>query len=102
MILIRHPGATQAVPGPGVVLRPPVVADAVELGQLYFDAYEPGVAAATEQDALDDITLSFDGGYGVLDQTLSRLAWAGEAAGRRTPGRRARPLARHPRLPIHH
>ncbi|WP_328998493.1 GNAT family N-acetyltransferase [Kribbella sp. NBC_00709] len=78
MILIRHPGATQPIAVPGVVLRPPVAADAVDLGRLYFDAYEPGVAAETEQDALDDITLSFEGGYGVLDPTLSRLAWSGE------------------------
>lgn len=78
MILIRHPGATQPIAVPGVVLRPPAVADAVVLGKLYFDAYEPGVAAETEHDALDDINLSFEGGYGVLDLTLSRLAWAGD------------------------
>jgi GNAT superfamily N-acetyltransferase len=78
MILIRHPGAMEPIAVPGVVLRPPVVTDAVELGRLYFDAYEPGAAAETEQEALDDINLSFEGGYGVLDSTLSRLAWSGD------------------------
>jgi ribosomal protein S18 acetylase RimI-like enzyme len=78
MILIRHAGRTQPIAVPGVVLRPPAVADSVKLGRLYFDAYEPGAAAETEQDALDDIALSFEGGYGVLDPTLSQLAWSGD------------------------
>ncbi|MFF0340356.1 GNAT family N-acetyltransferase [Kribbella sp. NPDC004875] len=78
MILIRHAGPTRPIAIPGVALRPPTAADAVELGRLYFDAYEPGIAAATEQDALDDINLTFENGYGVLAPTLSRLAWAGE------------------------
>lgn len=78
MILIRHANAVQTPSVPGVVLRPPVVADAVKLARLYFDAYEPGVAAETEPEALDDINLSFEGGYGVLDPTLSRLAWSGD------------------------
>jgi ribosomal protein S18 acetylase RimI-like enzyme len=76
MILTRHPGATRAIAVPGVVLRPPVVADAVALGRLYFDAYEPGVAAESEQAALDDINLTFEDGYGVLAPNLSRLAWS--------------------------
>ncbi|MEV4261685.1 GNAT family N-acetyltransferase [Kribbella sp. NPDC049584] len=76
MILTRHPGAPHPIAVPGVVLRPPGVADAVALGRLYFESYEPGVAAASEQDALDDINLTFEDGYGVLTPTLSRLAWA--------------------------
>ncbi|RZU12352.1 acetyltransferase (GNAT) family protein [Kribbella rubisoli] len=76
MILTRHPGATQPIAVPGVVLRPPAVADAVALGRLYFEAYEPGVAAESEQDALDDINLTFEDGYGVLSPALSLLAWA--------------------------
>ena len=76
MILTRHPGATQPIAVPRIVLRPPAVADAVALGRLYFEAYEPGVAAESEQDALDDINLTFEDGYGVLTPTLSRLAWA--------------------------
>jgi N-alpha-acetyltransferase 10/11 len=76
MILTRHLGATQPLAVPGVVLPPPGPADAVALGRLYFDAYEPGVAAESEQDALDDINLTFEDGYGVLSPTLSRLAWA--------------------------
>ncbi|WP_371401160.1 GNAT family N-acetyltransferase [Kribbella sp. NBC_00662] len=75
MILIRHSGAPQPLAVPGVVLRPPAVADTVELARLYFDAYDPGTAAETEQDALDDIQLTFDDGYGVLTPALSRLAW---------------------------
>ncbi|MER7245246.1 GNAT family N-acetyltransferase [Kribbella sp. NPDC000426] len=78
MILIRHPGPTQPIAVPGVVLRPPAVADAAALARLYFDAYEPGIAADSEQDALDDINLTFEDGYGVLAPTLSRLAWADE------------------------
>jgi hypothetical protein len=54
------------------------VADSVKLAQLYFDAYEPGAAADTEQDAPNDIALTFEGGYGVLDPSLSQLAWSGD------------------------
>ncbi|MFC6156249.1 GNAT family N-acetyltransferase [Kribbella jiaozuonensis] len=78
MILIRHPGAPQPTAVPGVVLRPPSVADTVELGHLYFASYDPGIAAESEQAALEDINLTFEGGYGVLSPTLSRLAWAGD------------------------
>jgi len=45
------------------------------MGRLYFASYEPGVASATEAEAVEDIQLSFDGVYGVLDLRLSRLAW---------------------------
>jgi ribosomal protein S18 acetylase RimI-like enzyme len=78
MILIRPADAVQPQPVPGVVLRPPAVEDAPKLGTLYFEAYDAGVAAATEQEALEDIQLTFDGEYGVLTSALSRLAWAGD------------------------
>lgn len=82
MILIRPAAAVPARQVPGVVLRPPAVEDAAALGRLYFEAYDPGVAAATEQEALEDINVSFEGGYGVLTPDLSRLAWdGGELAG---------------------
>jgi hypothetical protein len=43
------------------------VADAVVVGRLYFASYAPGVAVATPEEALEDIGLTFDGAYGVLD-----------------------------------
>ncbi|MGW6200583.1 N-acetyltransferase family protein [Kribbella sp. NPDC055110] len=76
MILIRRADAVQTPAVPGVVLRPPAVEDALPLGKLYFEAYDAGVAAATEQEALEDIELTFAGEYGVLAPSLSRLAWA--------------------------
>lgn len=78
MILIRQADAVQTPAVPGVVLRPPAVEDAVALGKLYFEAYDAGVAAATEREALEDIELTFAGGYGVLAPHLSRLAWNGD------------------------
>ncbi|MEU4290940.1 GNAT family N-acetyltransferase [Kribbella sp. NPDC026596] len=74
-ILVRAPGPMDTPSVPGVVLRTPSVADIPALGRLYFEAYEPGVAASTETEAVEDIQLSFDGAYGVLDLNLSRLAW---------------------------
>ncbi|MET9310405.1 GNAT family N-acetyltransferase [Kribbella sp. NPDC003505] len=78
MILIRPAGAVATAPVPDVELRPPSADDAVALGRLYFEAYDPGVASATEAEALDDIHRTFDGEYGVLDTALSRLAWMGD------------------------
>ncbi|RZT26993.1 ribosomal protein S18 acetylase RimI-like enzyme [Kribbella sp. VKM Ac-2569] len=78
MILIRRADAVQTPAVPGVVLRPPAVEDAIPLGKLYFEAYDAGVAAATEQEALEDIELTFAGEYGVLAPNLSRLAWEDE------------------------
>ncbi|MEV5963526.1 GNAT family N-acetyltransferase [Kribbella sp. NPDC051952] len=79
-ILMRSAGALEAASVPGVVLRPLSVADTVALGRLYFEAYEPGVASATLAEAIEDIELSFEGHYGVLDLELSRLAWVGDEA----------------------
>jgi ribosomal protein S18 acetylase RimI-like enzyme len=78
MILIRRADAVQTPAVPGVVLRPPAVEDALPLGKLYFEAYDAGVAAATEREALEDIELTFAGEYGVLAPNLSRLAWNGD------------------------
>jgi GNAT superfamily N-acetyltransferase len=41
-------------------------ADTTELGRLYFAAYPPGAACATEADAIADVTASFAGAYGPL------------------------------------
>ncbi|WP_410788114.1 GNAT family N-acetyltransferase [Kribbella sp. C-35] len=78
MILIRRADAVPTPTVPGVVLRPPAVEDALPLGKLYFEAYDPGVASATEREALEDIELTFAGEYGVLAPNLSRLAWYGD------------------------
>jgi N-alpha-acetyltransferase 10/11 len=76
LTLVRQPGPIDARAPDGVELRPPSPADTVPLGRLYFDAYEPGTAAASEPEAIEDIELTFEGAYGVLDLNLSRLAWA--------------------------
>lgn len=78
MILTRPADAVRTPPIPGVVLRPPAVQDTHALAQLYYDSYDKGVAAATPEEALDDIALTFEGGYGVLTAALSRLAWQGD------------------------
>ena len=78
LTLVRRPAPVQNRPVRAVALRPLLVENAVALGRLYFAAYGPGVAAATEQEALEDIELTFEGAYGVLDLNLSRLAWVGD------------------------
>ncbi|GAA3090245.1 GNAT superfamily N-acetyltransferase [Kribbella aluminosa] len=77
MILIRRADAVRAPRVPGVVLRPPGVEDTQPLAQLYYEAYDPGASAATAAEALEDIALTFEGHYGVLDLDLSWLAWSG-------------------------
>ncbi|WP_157979517.1 GNAT family N-acetyltransferase [Kribbella monticola] len=62
----------------GVVLRTPTRADTTELGRLYFESYEPGVACASEAEAIDDIGATFDGAYGPLSADWSWLAVAGD------------------------
>ncbi|HWD82343.1 MAG TPA: GNAT family N-acetyltransferase [Kribbella sp.] len=76
MILTRPADAVFTPPVPGVVLRPPAVEDTHALAQLYYESYDPGVASATPEEALEDIRLTFTGEYGVLAPTLSQLAWA--------------------------
>ncbi|MGW6277715.1 GNAT family N-acetyltransferase [Kribbella sp. NPDC055071] len=77
-VLMRSAAPLAGPPVAGVVLRPPAPADIQALGRLYFEAYEPGVAAATLEEAIEDIELSFEGHYGTLDLNLSRLAWSGD------------------------
>jgi N-alpha-acetyltransferase 10/11 len=50
----------------GYRIRPCQRADITALASLYFEAYEPGVACATVDDALDDTRASFAGEYGEL------------------------------------
>ncbi|MFI7066284.1 GNAT family N-acetyltransferase [Kribbella sp. NPDC050124] len=79
LTLIRPAGPIEAViPPAGVVLRAPSPDDTLELGRLYFASYEPGAASATEDEAIDDINLSFAGEYGPLNLTISQLAGVGE------------------------
>jgi N-alpha-acetyltransferase 10/11 len=78
LTLIRPAGPVEAPPVTGVVLRPPVVEDTVALGRLYFESYPPGVASASEQEAIEDIAMTFENAYGVLDRRLSRLALVGD------------------------
>ncbi|MFI5693142.1 GNAT family N-acetyltransferase [Kribbella sp. NPDC051586] len=77
-ILVRPAGPVHTAAVPGVVLRAPSLEDTFLLGRLYFEAYEPGVASSTETEAIEDIELTFEGHYGVLDLNLSRLAWSGD------------------------
>ncbi|MFD7158769.1 GNAT family N-acetyltransferase [Kribbella sp. NPDC059898] len=76
MILLRPANAVPTPDIPGVVLRPPAVTDSVALGRLYYESYDPGVASANLEEALEDIALTFENGYGVL--TRSQLAFAGD------------------------
>jgi ribosomal protein S18 acetylase RimI-like enzyme len=77
-VLIRAAGPLVVGEVAGVLLRSPSPGDIQVLGRLYFEAYEPGRAAATLEEAVEDIELSFEGHYGELDLELSRLAWAGD------------------------
>lgn len=45
-------------------LRDAVPSDLEQLGALYFESYEPGVACATIEEAAADVRASFDGAYG--------------------------------------
>lgn len=53
-------------PPPGYAVRPCRRSDTEALGRLYFDAYEPGMACATVEEAVADIRASFEGEYGPL------------------------------------
>jgi GNAT superfamily N-acetyltransferase len=79
-VLIRPAGPVERVDLPaGVALRAPSVGDTDALGRLYFASYEPGVAAATEAEAIEDIALTFESAYGTLNLDMSRLAWLDDA-----------------------
>lgn len=72
LTLVRSPAPLSVAALPAdVVLRAPEPDDAVAVGQLYFGAYEPGIAGADESEAIDDIRASFAGEYGA-----SRLDWS--------------------------
>jgi ribosomal protein S18 acetylase RimI-like enzyme len=78
MILIREPGPIAGPDRSDIELRAPVREDTLALARLYFEAYDPGIASSTEAEAIEDIELTFNGGYGVLDVNLSRLAWSAD------------------------
>ncbi|GAA2374363.1 GNAT family N-acetyltransferase [Nonomuraea africana] len=50
----------------GLVLREPELADAEELGRLYFESYAPGVACASLAEAIEEIRAAFKGDFGDL------------------------------------
>jgi N-alpha-acetyltransferase 10/11 len=58
---------------PDYIVRPCDRSDAAPLGAVYFDAYDPGIASATLQEAVDDIEASFAGSYGALWDEGTRL-----------------------------
>ncbi len=80
MLLVRPPSLLPVSPLPaGVALRTPSPEDTVELGRLYFESYPPGVACDTEEEAIEDIKVTFEGEYGPLSLTNSFLAVAAGA-----------------------
>ncbi|NOX24318.1 MAG: GNAT family N-acetyltransferase [Actinobacteria bacterium] len=65
LIAQLHEFQPDAPPSPqGLVVRPSKAADLQQLGTLYFEAYEPGIACDSLDEATDDIKASFDGEYG--------------------------------------
>lgn len=50
--------------------------DVVEVGRLYYSAYDPGIACSSLEEAIEDTTFSFEGGYGEFSWSASRLARA--------------------------
>ncbi|NIA25563.1 MAG: GNAT family N-acetyltransferase [Gammaproteobacteria bacterium] len=67
-------GGTATPPPPGFAVRPSNAADLQQLGMLYFEAYEPGVACDSLQEATDDIKASFEGEYGEYWYEASPIA----------------------------
>jgi ribosomal protein S18 acetylase RimI-like enzyme len=63
-------------------VRPCELADAPQLGELYFNAYDPGIACATLPEAVADIEATFAGEYGPLwtEASLAALTQDGEMA----------------------
>lgn len=57
-----------------VRVRPMTDADTAELGDLYFEAYDPGIASDTVEEAIADIEASFAGEYGPLLAEASLVA----------------------------
>ncbi|MCP4306281.1 MAG: GNAT family N-acetyltransferase [bacterium] len=52
------------IPPEGVLVRASTQADLSQLAELYFEAYEPGIACGSLEEATDDIKASFEGEYG--------------------------------------
>jgi GNAT superfamily N-acetyltransferase len=78
--LVTHVGVdTPEIPGlpAGYTLRPCSPSDFEPLGNLYFEAYEPGVACSTREEAIADIEATFDGAYGDLWPDASPIVDAG-------------------------
>lgn len=48
----------------GLLVRSSTPADLNQLAELYFEAYEPGIACDSLEEATDDIKASFEGEYG--------------------------------------
>jgi ribosomal protein S18 acetylase RimI-like enzyme len=58
----------------GYLLRPCRTTDIEQLGELYFDSYEPGQACASLPEAIADIQAAFAGDYGELWAEASLVA----------------------------
>jgi ribosomal protein S18 acetylase RimI-like enzyme len=79
MLLVRRAApVVVSDPPAGVASRSPATDDTEALGRTYFASYPPGVACATEAEAIDDIRLTYAGEYGVLDLVRSRIAVRGD------------------------
>lgn len=76
-------GTAPAAPGPielprGLALRICRPGDIPALGRLYYEAYPPGVAGASVEEAVADIQASFDGEYGELWVEASPVVLRGD------------------------
>ncbi len=73
------PPAGRTPPGmsSGFDVRPCRRSDIAALGELYFAAYDPGVAGANLAEATEDIAASYAGRYGELWPEASLVATAG-------------------------
>jgi GNAT superfamily N-acetyltransferase len=59
--------APRPIPWPsGHIIRSSTPLDAVALGRLYYEAYDPGLACESVEEAIADIRATFQGAYGVL------------------------------------
>lgn len=61
----------------GYELRPATAADSRALGRLYFAAYDPGIACATEEEAVADVAATFASDYGPVWPPGTLAAWHG-------------------------
>lgn len=76
-LIAAIPTAVEAPRPPhGYTLRPCRQSDIPDLGHLYFESYDPGVACATLAEAIADIEAAFAGAYGELWQEASQVAVA--------------------------